>query len=261
MEDQLLVQDRQIVVPGEELAKGMGFLPSKGTYRDNESIRAGRLGLASVDGKVIKLVPLAGNYLPKAGDVIITRVFDVPMSGWRLDTATPYSAMLPVKDATSDFIPRGADLSQYFTIGDYLVVKITNVTSQMLIDVSLKGPGLRKLDGGRILKVNANKVPRIIGKQGSMVSMIKQATDCKIIVGQNGLIWITGEPSQELIAVEAIKTIEAKSHLSGLTDTIKTFLEEKTGKQVEVGQRTNNANNNHHHGNSYHGGHSNHMRR
>src|SRR3989338_6179701 len=96
---ELLVKEKEIVVPGEELARGLGFLPSKGTYRNGESIRANRLGLVEIDGKVIKLVSLSGCYLPKAGDVIITQVFDITFSGWRLDTATAYPAMLGMKDA------------------------------------------------------------------------------------------------------------------------------------------------------------------
>jgi exosome complex component RRP4 len=104
----------------------------------------------------------------------------------------------------------------------------------MLVDLSARGPGLKKLQGGRIINVNPNKVPRIIGKQGSMVSMIKDATGCRIVVGQNGVVWIDGLPEGELIAVEAIAMIEEKSHLTGLTDKVKAFLEKKTKKKIEI---------------------------
>jgi len=141
--------------------------------------------------------------------------------------------MLSVKDATSEFVQRGTDLTQFFDVDDYIVAKIINVTSQKLIDLTMRGPGLRKLVGGRVIEVNTNKVPRIIGKQGSMIHMIKEATGCKIIVGQNGLLWILGEPKNELIAIEAIRKIEQESHLSGLTEKIKEFLEKSTGKKIE----------------------------
>ena len=68
-----------------------------------------------------------------------------------------------------------------------------------------------------------------MGKQGSMVMMVKDATKCSITVGQNGLIWILGEPMNELLAIQAIRKIEKESHLSGLTEKIKEFLE-KSGK-------------------------------
>ncbi len=228
----IIAKNKEVYVPGEKLAEGMDYLPGDGAYREGEDIVAGRLGLAMVDGRTIKLIKLSGKYIPKKNDTIICKVIDVNFSGWRLDTNCAYSAMLSLKEATSDYIARGADLTQYYNIGDYLVCKITNVTSQKLIDVTMKGPGLRKLNEGRIIRVNTNKVPRIIGKQGSMVSMIKQATNCRIIVGQNGLVWIQGDPKGELLAVNTIKKIEMESHLSGLTDKIKEYLEKETGSKI-----------------------------
>ena len=145
MVDALIVKDREIVVPGDVLAEGMGFLPSKGTYRTDNKIIAERLGMISIEGKVIKLIPLSGAYLPKVGDKVIGRVIDILISGWRMDIESAYSSVLTLKDATSDFIPRGADLTPYFALNDCMMAKIVNITSQKLIDVSMKGPGLRKL--------------------------------------------------------------------------------------------------------------------
>jgi len=226
----MMVNDKEISVPGETLAVGMDVLPGNGTYREGEKILANRLGLVVIEGRTIKLIPLSGRYIPKTGDTIICKVIDVGFNGWRLDTNSAYSAMLSMKDATSEFIQRGANLTQYYDLGDYIVCKIVNVTSQKLIDVTMKGPGLRKLKGGRIIEVDPNKVPRIIGKQGSMVIMIKEATSCNITVGQNGLIWIDGDPINELLAIQTIRKIGKESHLSGLTDKIKEYLE-KNGKK------------------------------
>ncbi len=232
-ESKLLAQEKSVVVPGEVLAEGMEYLPSHGTYRKNDRIYANQTGLLVVEGKVLKTIPLAGVYLPKRGDVIIGKVIDILMTGWRLDTNSPYSAVLPLKDATFDYIKKGADLTSYFGLDEYVMCKIFQVTSQNLIDVSMKGPGLRKLKDGRIVKVNAQKVPRIIGKRGSMVSMIKQATGCTVSVGQNGLVWLKGEPAQEILAVETIQKIEREAHVPGLTERIKTFLQERTGKEID----------------------------
>jgi exosome complex component RRP4 len=224
MTEQIVVKDKDIVVPGEIIAKGMSFLPGNGAYREQDNVVAKRLGMVSIEGKVIKLIPLTGTYSPKLKDRIVGRVIDVLMQGWRMDINCPYSAVLSLKDGTSEFIPRGADLTQYFGLGDYLVCQIVNVTSQKLIDVSMRGPGLRKLKGGRIFQISPQKVPRVIGKDGSMVSMIKEATGCDIVVGQNGVIWFSGEPEGEVLAVKAFKKIEEDAHLSGLTDKIAALL-------------------------------------
>ncbi len=223
----ILLKEKEIVVPGECLAEGMDNLPGQGTYRQGEKIFSSKIGLLTIDNRAIKIIHLIGKYLPKRGDTIIAEITDVIMSGWLLDTNTAYHAMLSMKEGTSDFIPKGANLRKYFDFGEYVVCSITNVTSQKLIDVTAKGPGLYKLKGGRVINVNPNKVPRIIGKQGSMVGMIKETTGCRITVGQNGLLWLQGEPEKEIIVVKAIRMIEKESHKSGLTDDIKAFLDKE----------------------------------
>jgi len=230
---ELLTKDKDIVVPGEILAVGMDFLPSYGTYREEDKIIANKLGLVRIDGKVVKLISLSGRYNPKRGDTIIGNVIDLAISGWRIDTNSAYSAMLSIKDASSEYIARGADLTQYYDIGDLVVAKIVNVTSQKLVDLTMRGPGLRKLNGGRVVNVNTNKVPRVIGKAGSMVTMIKRATGCNVIVGQNGIVWVQGEPEMEICAVDTIKMIEKDSHINGLTNRIKAYLEKTTGKKID----------------------------
>ncbi|MBN1275337.1 RNA-binding protein [Candidatus Woesearchaeota archaeon] len=226
---ELQVKDRDVVVPGQVVATGMEYLPSTGTYRLGDDIRANRLGLMKIEGKVLKTIPLAGVYLPQKNDVVIGKVIDILMSGWRLALNSPYSAVLQVKDATFDFIAKGADLTKYFDLEDHVVAKVIQVTSQNLVDVTCKGPGLKKLTGGRIIKVCPHKVPRIIGTKGSMVGMIKKATGCKIIIGQNGVIWMEGAPDKEYVAVETIRLIEELAHTTGLTERVKQHLVERTG--------------------------------
>lgn len=228
MKSELMVKDKTIVTPGEEIAKGMDFLPSQGTFREGDSIYASLTGLLKVDGSVLKVVPLSGEYIPKMGDVIIGQVSDILMSGWVMNTFSPYSAILGVKEGSASFIPRNADLTKFFDIGEYVSLKVFKVTSQKLIDVTNRGPGLRKLEGGRIIRINANKVPRVIGKQGSMVSMIKERTNTQVVVGQNGVIWLNGDdPLKENLAVRAIKMIEEQAHTSGLTETMEKWLGEQ----------------------------------
>jgi len=233
---EIVVEEKAIATPGEVLANGMDIIPGNGTYRKDDMILANRIGLVSINGRSIKLIPLAGPFMPKRDDVIICKVTDITLNVWRLDTNSAFNAMLNVRDATNSFVKKSDDLRRILKIGDYIAARIFQVSTQKLIDVSLKGPGLRRLGGGQIIKYSPNKFPRIIGRAGSMVSMIKRATGCQIIVGQNGLIWLTGEPEAEVIAKEAIKTVEQYAHTSGLTDRIKTFLESK-GLTVEQQQR------------------------
>jgi len=240
----LLIVNKEVVVPGQVLAEGMDYLPSHGTYRQENKIIANRLGLITLEGKVIKTIPMNGRYLPKKYDVIIGRVIDILMSGWRLDINSAYSAVLNIKEAGNIRYNSKSDLTKIYRLGDYIFCKITNVTSQNLVDISTQGQGFRRLYGGRIIYIGTHKVPRIIGKKGSMVNMIKQATGCKVVVGQNGVVWIqSDDPRAEILTVRTIKLIEKESHISGLTDRIKSFLEKETGKSLDITEDDNSNNN------------------
>jgi exosome complex component RRP4 len=230
----LLVKEREIVVPGEIIAEGMDYIPSYGVFREQNKIVSMHLGLININGRVIKLIPLSGRYIPKKNDIVIGKISDIGFYGWRTDIGWAFEANLGLKDASSEFIEKGADLSQYYDYGDIIAAEITHVSGSKIIDLSMKGPGLRKLKGGKIIEVSPSKVPRVIGKQGSMISLIKEKTNCKIIVGQNGRIWISGSTTEsEFLATNAIYKIEQESHLDGLTDRINAFLDKgaKNGLQ------------------------------
>jgi exosome complex component RRP4 len=112
-------------------------------------------------------------------------------------------------------------------IGDAIACKIYSVKRKG-VDVTIKGRGLGKLEDGLIIKINSNKVPRVIGKEGTMINLIKEKTGCNIIVGQNGVVWISGRDiEEELKAKEAILFITEKSFVDGLTEQVKSFLEKK----------------------------------
>jgi len=226
------VKDKEVVIPGQLLAEGMDFVPTGEAYREDDKIYSKRLGLVEINKRVIKVIPLSGAYVPREGDTVIGVVTDILVSGWRVDLGCAYDAVLPIKDAVNEFVKRGDDLTKYLDIGDVIFAKISRVTSQMLVDLTLKDRGLTRLIGGRIIKFPPVKVPRVIGKNASMITMLKKSTECKIYVGRNGYIWIDGKPNQELLLTKAIKIINEMAHTSGLTDRIKEFLEKETGQKL-----------------------------
>lgn len=220
-------KEGSVVVPGEAVAEGKEYRIGQGFYRVGENVFASRLGILRVkkEDNFIYLVPLTGVYNPREGDTVIGKIEDFHSLGWRIDLFCPYSAMLMVREVPG-YVPSG-ELDKVFDIGDLACVKITKVTNNKMIDVSMNGPGLFKLNEGRIIKISSQKVPRVIGKQGSMVNMLKDKTGCKVIVGKNGLIWTKGDPKTEIIVNEAIQMIEDLSHTSGLTDRVSEMLDKR----------------------------------
>lgn len=217
---------REIVVPGEELAEKGGRKLGNGVYFEDGKIFAKILGMPIVGDNEVKVIPVSGVYMPKINDNVIGIITKVESSGWIVDINSPYEAYLPVSDGVDEFVDiHRTDISRFFNIGDVISCKISRVTNSGSIRVSMRSLGARKLFGGAVMKVKPTRVPRIIGRGGSMINMIKEKTGCVVHIGKNGIVWIRGDNKQK--AIESIMTIELESHSSGLTDRIEKMLSEK----------------------------------
>lgn len=227
---QLMVEERKIVVPGELLSKGIDFLPGHGSFKEDGKIRSKIMGLVKVKEHLISVVPLSGAYVPITGDGVIGIVSNVQISSWMVDINSPYIGFLPLSEGTEEFVDlTRSDITDYFDIDDVIYARINRVTKRKDVQLTMKDRMCRKLYGGNMIRITSAKVPRLIGRSGSMIEMIKKKTECHIIVGQNGLVWIKGE--KETLAAKAVLTVESESHTEGLTNRIEKMLEEATGKK------------------------------
>jgi len=219
---------REVVIPGEVIVSGEDYLPGEWTKREGKDIIALRFGLADKSGRLIKIIPLSGAYVPRKGNVVIGRVLDITFNGWTMDIDAPYPSFLPAMEA-SRFVNKN-DLSECYDIGDMIAVKVLSIKRKG-IDLTARGRNLGKLEDGIIIRVNSNKVPRVIGKEGSMINLIKDESGCEITVGQNGIIWIKGNKIEdELFAEKAILFVTEKSFVEGLTEKTKDWLEKNKAK-------------------------------
>jgi len=223
MESKLLVKEKELVIPGDILAQGLDYLPGSGCYREGESVRSKVLGLARAKDRLVTITPISGIYVPKPGDGIVATIIDMQSTFWICDINSPYDALLQLSEAVSEYVDIGrTDISTYFDIGDVIYIKVLNVTKMKNVTLTMDDRRAKKLLGGRMMKITPSKVPRLIGKEGSMIELIKNHTGCQIIVGQNGIVWLRGE--KEALASEAVKMIEEEAHTEGLTDRVTKFL-------------------------------------
>lgn len=223
------MSERKLVIPGDFVGEGRA---GHGTYEEGGKVFSKFAGLAEEKNGMFFVIPLSGIYNPKTGDGVIGKVTDIIFSKFIVDINSPYEAVLPLSEATDEFIDlTKTDLTKYFTYGDLIFTEISAVSKTKNVQLSMKNRKCRKLRGGRLITVTPAKVPRIIGKAGSMVEMIKEVTQTQIVVGQNGIVWVRGD--NEDIATEAVTEIERKSHVHGLTDQIKEMLEKKVKEKEE----------------------------
>lgn len=219
--------ERRISIPGEIIAEGEDYLPGEWTEKREGKIYALKYGLIEESNKLVKIIPVSGTYSPRRGNVVIGKVENVTFNGWVIDIGAPDNAFLTVMEVPK-YVNKDA-LEEVLDIGDMVVAKIWSMNKRG-IDLSLKAKGLGKIDEGLIFEINPNKVPRVIGKEGSMINIIKDNTDCDITVGQNGRILIEGDTTEkELKAKKAILHIVEKSYIEGLTEEMENWFKERGG--------------------------------
>lgn len=220
-EARMLKEDRELVIPGDEIIKSMDYLPGRNSFREGDSIYAKKLGLVSVNRRVISVIPLSGVYIPKAGDMVMGEVIDVQNNGWVIDIKSVTDAFLPLSGVREFIDTSKTDLSDIYGFGDVIYAKILN-TGTNSVHLTMQDTRSRKLRSGRIVKMSPAKVPRLIGKEGSMINLVKDRTRCRISIGQNGMVWFEGEKEDKVI--DAIRLVEKEAVTGGLTDKISKLL-------------------------------------
>ena len=196
--------------------------PGPGTYRTGGRVYASVLGLLSERPPLVQVIPLSGRYIPKPNDTVIGTVTDVQGTFWLLDIGAPRWAPLHMT-GTPWQIDVG-ETERFLRVGDSVVVQVENLDPTGRIGVTMNGEGLGKLEGGTIVAITPARVPRVVGRNGSMVETIRQYTGAQVAVGQNGRVWVGGTPEAIHRVSEVLRIIEENAQHSGLTERIESYL-------------------------------------
>lgn len=228
---------REVVVPGEVLTEDTkNFLPGRGTILNKErtKIISLNIGLKQINKNYINVIPLKGSYTPRAGDKIIALVTDKNPVKYRLDINAKDEGILKPKNTVKRNKTRGfrgggsdsaAPSTDKYQIGDILIVKVLSADRLNQPELTTVGQYLGKRRDGIVISINPPKIPRVIGRNGSMIKMLKNLTKSNIFVTQNGRIWLKGENiAYERLLIDAIKKIEREAHTVGLTDRISEYI-------------------------------------
>jgi exosome complex component RRP4 len=221
--------EKKLVIPGDFLSDDVK-LADEGTYIEDGKVFSSVFGIASLKNQ-IRVVPLSGKYIPRQGDLVIGIITEVSFSNWIVDIRSPYEGLLHISE-----FPRRIDnseMSKYLKVGDSIMTLVKDVDQSMKVELTLNDQRLRQIKDGRVIEVTPSKVPRLIGRSGSMIAMLKNETNCSIFIGQNGRVWLTGKDKNLDLAARTIQKIEKESHIPGLTDRIVKFLKEEKGIPVK----------------------------
>jgi exosome complex component RRP4 len=216
---------RKYVIPGDKIVDG-NFRPSMNVIRVGNSIFSTRIGIAEAGRDGIKVIPLSGVYIPRVNDVVIGKIVDRSSLSWDVDINSCFSAHLPAQDVFGrDFSPARDDMNRELATGDLITARIIAFDRTRDPMLTIQDRDLGKIHRGESLKISATRVPRLIGKRGSMIQTIEQATQTRVLIGQNGIVVVTGRTVDGIeLAVRAIRMVEEEAHTSNLTQRIKVLL-------------------------------------
>jgi exosome complex component RRP4 len=215
-------EKREIVIPSQLLGDAKGNKAGRCTFIENGKIYSEMLGILSKRSNYINVIPLKGRYDAIEGDFVIGIIQEAMASSWLVDINAPYPALLHVNEVPWDV--EFGETEKYLNHGDSVMAKILQVDVEKKLQITLKDRNLYKIMGGHITYIEPSKVPRLIGKKGSMISLLKKHTRCRIFVGQNGRIWIDGDEDGIARVIYAIRKIENESLAFGLTNRIEELL-------------------------------------
>jgi len=214
--------EHEVVLPGQLLSDN-GKRSGEGTYTVGGKVYAAQVGFATVKNNKVSVIPFKGAYKPMPGDRVIGIISDVKPNGFEVNLGRHLTGVIRIPD-------REEVKSMNLKIGDVVYVKVKESgLGGVILERSMR---IKKFESGLLIQIHPAKIPRLIGKKGSMINMVKKLTGCDIVMGKNGLIVINGpSPKNEFAAMKAIQMIENEAHTSGLTERVEKFIKEFLRKE------------------------------
>jgi len=224
-----MADKRKYVIPGDVITTGP-FRPEQNVMLVGEKIIATAVGISEIYDDSVKVIPLTGKYIPKIDDLVIAKVNSHTSLSWELDINSCYVGFLPAQDVFGrDFSAHADELASKLKTGDLVAARIANFDRTRDPLVTISDRDLGKIDSGILIAISPSKVPRLIGKRGSMIQMIEQATNAAVTIGQNGWVVVSCDTPEGLLKAKiAIEMVNEKAHVANLTDQVKEMLDKKS---------------------------------
>ncbi len=220
---------RKYVIPGDVITTGP-YRPEQNVILEGNKIISTTIGVSEIYDDSAKVISLTGKYLPKINDLVIGKVNSHTSLSWELDINSCYVGFLPASDVFGrDFSAHADELSSKLKAGDLVAARIANFDRTRDPLITIADRDLGKIESGDLMKISPSKVPRLIGKRGTMIQSIETATNAVITIGQNGWVVVSCENPEGLLkAKKAIQMVNEQAHVANLTDQVKEMLELKS---------------------------------
>ena len=217
----------RFVLPGDVISNGSSSL-KQNVILEGDKLVSTTIGFTENNDGAVDVIALTGLYTSEVDDLVIGKIVSHNSLSWEVDINSSYRAMLPASDIFGkDYSPSRDDLSLKLITGDIVLARIVNSDSRRPL-ITINGQNLGKIDDGELIKISPAKVPRLIGKHGSMIQSIEESTGASITIGQNGwVIFKSDNPISLKNAIASIKMADLILHDDNLEEKIQNMLDEK----------------------------------
>jgi exosome complex component RRP4 len=207
------IRGQTLVVPGEDLGDSGDFEAGHGVMAIAGRLKAVKQGRLREKGGSISVDPTHTRYIPRPGDLVIGYIEGCTNNLWFIELGAPFNAILPMSlgPGKVDF----GGTRSVMDIGDAVLCRIQEVEETHSSVVTMKGMGLRKIRSGVIEEIDPHLLGRLIGKGGESLRRLKAETECRIVVADNGRMWIDGELGGILDVRNKLSAISQRNNGSG----------------------------------------------
>lgn len=200
------------VVPGEEIVTGEDFLRGHGTYLEQRGVSDHDTGpslIASVAGKIervnklITVRPLKNRYGGEVGDLVVGRISQVEGKRWKVDINGQRDAVLQLSSVN---LPDGEQrmrthedqmqMRSLFEEYDLISAEVQNASADGQLSLHTRSLKYGKLENGQLVTVPSSLIRRL------PQHYITFHFGVDVILGRNGMIWVTRSIPDEWKALE-----------------------------------------------------------
>ena len=196
----------RLATPGATLGAREGRRLGHGVVETENGLIATKVGVIYSDEKTISVLPTHTRYTPRPGDLVIGVVEAVQSNLWFLDINAPFNALLPMSLGPGKAEFGGA--RNVLNVGQTVLCRIQEVDDTHSSVVTMKGLGLRRIDSGLVESLPPHLMQTLFS-DGAPLKALKASTECRVILAENGRMWIDGKPDSITEVVARIAKIRS----------------------------------------------------
>ncbi|MBT4059416.1 MAG: RNA-binding protein [Euryarchaeota archaeon] len=217
-----------LVIPGDKISSDTGGQIGHGVMKKDGSLIATKLGYLVEKGGEFSVSPIHTTYFPRPGDLVIGYIEGMRANIWFIDLNAPFNAILPMSLAPMK-VEYGATRDA-MNVGTTILCRVQEVDESHSSVVTMKGMGLRKVNSGFVDTIPPHLVGKVASGANSIINQIKDSSNCRIILGANGRIWVDGDSNGIRVVRDALSFVRENEHSTDLNGDVAKYLVNGNGE-------------------------------